>query len=71
MEAQFLFLKKNTTFPFQLCLVHFDILLKIATKEGKKRERKKKNKGKKKEGEKKNNRKNVLDIALVNKIAHT
>lgn len=59
MEAHFLFLKKNTIFPFQLCLVHFDILLKIATKEGKK-EREKKRIKEKKEGEKKNNRKKSL-----------
>lgn len=35
MEAHFLFLKKSTT--FQLCLVHFDILLRTATKIGKKK----------------------------------
>lgn len=68
MEAHFLFLKNNTTFPSQLCLINFYILLKIATKEGKKGRGKKRMKEKEK---KKYNRKNLLGIALVNKIAHT
>jgi len=45
MEAYFLFLKRNTAFCFQLCLVYFDIMPKIPKKKGKKR--KKKNKRKK------------------------
>lgn len=40
MEAHFLFLERNTAFSFQLCLVYFDILLKISTKKGKKRGKK-------------------------------
>lgn len=40
MEAHFLFLKENIAFSFQLCLVYFDILLKISTKKGKKEKKK-------------------------------
>lgn len=58
MKAHFLFLKRNTTFSFQLCLVYFDILLKNPIKKGKKR------------GEKRNKKKSLAHCTSEKNSLH-